>query len=432
MRIEHHPTTDVPHPPRTTRSRTSTGRRRWRLLLSVVALLALAAAPKAGAVTGPLQRARATADPSVAKVGPRQYVAVATGQRVTRLVSRNGQRWRAISPALASRPAWARPGSAIWAADVARVGRRWLLYFAAPVRGMGASSRCIGVAASRSATGRFRPVGRRPLVCPPAAHAPRAEDRILDRHRARPTYPTIGAIDPSVLVDRGRVFLLYKTDGMPSSIRLLPLRRNGLHARGRSRVLLAARGVLENPVMVRRGRWLYLFLSQGDYSRCSYSTVWRRSRSIRRWRHRPQRTLLARRGTGLCGPGGADVVVDRRAVRLYFHGWTCRGTGRPCAEPFHSSAADSGRRAVRVLYGARLRFTRRAVRVASFIGPHTARPSHRKHHGQRPGRKHPRATRHRRATRHLAVEHHRAGKQRRAEKARHARGHRHVRRHRRR
>jgi hypothetical protein len=261
---------------------------------------------------------------------------------------------------------------------------------------MGATSRCIGVAASRSATGRFRPVSRRPLVCPPSARVPRAEDRVLDRRRTRPTYPTIGAIDPSLFIDHGRVFLLYKTDGMPSSIRLLRLQANGLHARGRSRGLLAARGVLENPVMVRRGRWLYLLMSEGDFSRCSYSTVWRRSRSIRRWRHRPQRTLLARRSTGLCGPGGADVVVDRRAVRLYFHAWTCRGTGRPCADPFHLSARELDRRPVRLLYGARLRFTRRTVRVASFLGPHPVRSHARRHRGQRHHR-----------SRHAAVHRHR-------------------------
>ncbi|GAA1947310.1 hypothetical protein GCM10009798_02950 [Nocardioides panacihumi] len=339
------------------------GRRHWRLLLAVLTLLALAV-PDADAAAGPLEHRRPMADPSVVKTGPRQYVAVATGSRVARLVSPNGVRWRTLGPALAYRPAWARPGNTIWAADLVRVGPRWLLYFAAPVRGMGETSRCIGVAVSRNATGRFRPVSRRPLVCPPAAHAPRAEDRILDRRHARPTFPTIGAIDPSAFVDHGRVFLLYKTDGRPSSIRLLRLRVNGLHARGRSRPLLAARGVVENPVMVRHGRWLYLFMSAGDYSRCSYSTVWRRSRSILRWRGRPQRTLLARQGTGLCGPGGADVVVDRSRVRLYFHAWACGGGVRPCADSLHAA------RRVRALYGARLRFSRASVRVGSWIRPH--------------------------------------------------------------
>jgi hypothetical protein len=269
---------------------------------------------------------------------------------------------------------------------------------------MGRTSRCIGVAASRSSTGRFRPVSRRPLVCPPAAHAPRAEDRILDPRRSRPTYPTIGVIDPSLFLDHGRVFLLYKTDGKPSSIRLLRLTRNGMHARGRSHTLLAAPGVIENPVMVRHGKWLYLFMSQGDYTRCSYSTVWRRSRGLLRWRARPQRTLLARRSTGLCGPGGADVVVDQRAVRLYFHAWTCRRTGRPCADPFRMGRSALGLRPVRALYGARLRFGGGAVRVGSFLRPHPKRATRHPHRHAHHQRRHPHRQHH--ARRHPHRQHH--------------------------
>jgi hypothetical protein len=391
--------------------------RRWRLPLAIMILLSLAV-PEAGAVAGPLEHRTSVADPSVARTGPRQYVAVATGPRVPRMVSPNGVRWRQIGPALASRPAWARRGSTIWASDIVHLRGRWLLYYAAPVRGMRATSRCIGVAAARTGTGRFRPVSRRPLVCPPAARAPRAEDRILDRRRARPTYPTIGAIDPSVFVDRGRVYLLYKTDGRPSSIRLLRLRANGLHARGRSRPLLAARGVLENPVMVRHGRWLYLFMSAGDYSRCSYSTVWRRSHRILRWRGHPQRTLLGRRSTGLCGPGGADVVIDRSTVRLYFHGWTCRRTRRPCADPFHKARVSPARQPVRALYAAKLRFNRHGVRVGSFLGAHPGkhgRKHTRKHRKHRLGHAH--AAKHRHVSKHHAKQHHKGRRH-------HARAHR--------
>jgi hypothetical protein len=359
-------------------------RRPLAALLTLLTLLALCA-PDAGAAAGALEHHTSAADPSVVRTGPRQYVAVATGPRVRRLVSRNGVRWRRIAPALAVRPSWARPRGSIWAADLVRVRGRWLLYFAAPVRGMGRTGRCIGVAASATGTGRFRPVSRRPLVCPPAAHAPRAEDRILDRRRRRPTYPTIGAIDPSLFLDRGRVFLLYKTDGRPSSIRLLRLGPDGLHARGRSRTLLAARGVLENPVMVRHGRWLYLFLSAGDFSRCTYSTVWRRSRRITRWRGRPQRTLLAGRSTGLCGPGGADTVVAPGVVRLYFHGWTCGG-GRACGRAFHHTPGRAG--PVRALYAARLRFGRHGVRVGAFVHArvgHATGRTGKRHAGHRAG-----------------------------------------------
>jgi arabinan endo-1,5-alpha-L-arabinosidase len=380
-------------------------RRHWRLLIAALLLLLLAA-PTADAMPGPLEHTRSMADPSVAKAGPHGYVAVATGPRVARLVSSNGVRWRSAGPALAARPSWAKPRSDIWASDIVAVKGRWLLYFAAPVRGMGRTSRCIGVAWSRTSTGGFRPVSPRPLVCPPAAHVPRAEDRILDRRRGRPTYPTIGAIDPSVFLDRARVFLLYKTDGRPSSIRLLRLSVDGLHASGRSRRLIAAKGVLENPVMVRHGRSFYLLMSQGDYSRCSYSTVWRRSRNLYRWAGHRQRTLLARRSTGLCGPGGADVVVDRSNVRLYFHAWTCHGSARPCGATLRASRRRHGVAAIRSLYGARIRFSRGGVRVASFLGTSVAAKHAAKHgkHGKHRREQH--HVRRHHAKRHHAKRHH--------------------------
>lgn len=358
----------------------TTSRRRpvW-LLLAAATLLSLTV-PGAGAMPRPLDHGRTLGDPSVTRSAAQQYVAVATGPRVVRMVSSDGVQWHRISPALLARPGWARPRGAIWAADLVQLGGRWLLYYAAPVRGMGRTSRCIGVAASATSTGRFRPVGRRPLVCPGRARTPRAEDRVLDGQRKRTTYPTTGVIDPSVLVDRGRVLLLYKTDGTPSSIRLLRLHSDGLHAAGRSRRLVSSRGVVENPVMVRRGRWFYLFTSTGDYTRCSYATTWRRSRSLLRWRGHPQHVLLSRRRTGLCGPGGADVVVGRGVVRMYFHGWTCRGTARPCAAPFHLVGhRERYRHPVRALYGARLVFTRRGVvHVSGFLAgtqPRHARPT---------------------------------------------------------
>ena len=331
-----------------------------RAALLVAALLALTV-PAAGGSMPPLEWSQTMGDPSVAKTRKKQYVAVATGPQVVRMVSHNGRTWRAAEPALLLRPAWARRKGDIWAADIVRLRKRWVLYYAAPVRGLTATSRCIGVAVARSSTGAFRPVGDRPLVCPPSADTPPAWDRLLDRGATKPRLRAIGAIDPSLFVDRGRVYLIYKTDGRPSSIRALRLKAGGLQPKGaRSRQLFASSGVLENPVLVRRGGWYYVFLSAGDYTRCSYATAWRRSKRLLNWRHRAQRVLLDRTTTrGLCGPGGADVVADGNRLRLYFHGWTCRGTPRPCAEPFHHwQGREAARRPVRALYGAWLSFTK--------------------------------------------------------------------------
>jgi hypothetical protein len=197
---------------------------------------------------------------------------------------------------------------------------------------------------------------------------------VLDAGRPEPTLPTRGAIDPSLFQDASGTWLLYKTDGVPSSIRIVPLTANGLQVAGGSRALTASSGVLENPVMLRHGRYYYLFTSVGDYTTCGYATVYRRSRRLLSWSGRT-RPILSRRTTGLCGPGGADVLVQGRGrkaqVSLYFHGWVCRGTGRPCREPFHAwDGQEDHRQPVRALYAMRLDFSKRQLPVrGSWVRP---------------------------------------------------------------
>ena len=114
--------------------------------------------------------------------------------------------------------------------------------------------------------------------------------------------------------------------------------------------------------MVDAGGWHHLLLSRGDYGRCGYRTVWRRSASIRRdWQSAAETVLLDRRTTGICGPGGADYVA-LTPHRLFVHGWVCDGANGPC-EASYSSRDDVDRRGHRVLYLARLRWTRRRPRA---------------------------------------------------------------------
>lgn len=336
-------------------------------LLAVLLAAAVAlSAPSAVARVRPLVNGDVP-DPSIAQANG-HYVVVGTGEQVLRLSSRNGRRWRPAGPALLTRPGWAVATGSVWASDIARVRGRWVLYFAAPVRGLSASSRCIGVAVADSPTGRFEPVGTAPLVCPATADTPLAADPVLDPGHDEPTLPTHGAIDPSLFQGPDGTWLLYKTDGRPSSIRIVPLTPNGLLVAGGSRPLLVSNGVLENPVMLAHGGFYYLFTSAGDYTRCSYATVYRRSRSLLSWSGTVERTILSKATTGLCGPGGADVLVTGRGPRarvaLYFHAWVCRSGGRPCQEPFHAwSGLEDHRRPVRALYGTQVAFTKRQLAV---------------------------------------------------------------------
>lgn len=304
-------------------------------------------------------------DPAVVPTS-RGLVGYSTGDRVPHAWSRSVRgSWEHGGAVLTRRPAWAIEGG-IWAVDVARVGRQWLLYYAVPVAGIVEHGRCIGVARSRSARGPFRPVGRRPLVCPAYADTPTALDPLLPRDR---TLPRAGVIDPSLFVDDdGSRHLLYKTDRIPSSIRVLPLSRNGTRPAGPSQEIMRSESVIENPVLVRQPEGYVLLLSEGDWTRCSYRTIWYRSGVLLDWSAPVGGVLLDRRTTGLCGAGGADVVAGPGRTQVFLHGWTCHGTDRPCRG---KAKWDHRRRArgVRAMYAARLAWSSGTPTVAKWYLP---------------------------------------------------------------
>lgn len=304
--------------------------------LMVMTVAQLAGGPVAAqqaesaARAAPVFRTGGFADPSVVRYDG-GYLAISTGAHVQRAVSRTPSGpWHRIRPALPVLPRWAKPrDQAIWAADLVQTrAGGWRLYYSALV-GHGLR-RCIGVATARTALDQFRPLGKRPLVCPPR-----------------------GAIDPSAFTSRtGRPFLLFKTQGLPSTIRLLPLSRDGRHRahHARSRMLLRSRHVVENPVLLQRGRNLVLFTSEGHFGDCQYRTIWRRSRTLHHLRRAHPHPLLRRANTGVCGPGGADVV--RGGLKhpvVFFHGWA------------------GGRR---VMYAMHLQWRHGAPRVRGFLTRH--------------------------------------------------------------
>ena len=307
-------------------------------------------------------------DPAVVST-PGGLVAYATGDRVPHAWSRGADGpWHRAGSLLAHRPSWSRDGG-IWAVDVARVRGRWLLYYATPVRGMGEHGRCIGVARATSARGPFRPVGSAPLVCPAYAATPTAQDPLLPRD---PTLPRAGVIDPSWFRDAdGSTYLLYKTDRIPSTVRIVPLTRDGQSVRAGSASveLLRSAGVVENPVLAQRPEGYVLLASEGDWTRCGYRTRWLRSPSLLDWTLTETGMLLDSATTGLCGPGGADLVdlADGRTL-AFLHGWTCRGTSLPCAGTgkWDHKPAARGRRS---MYAVRLDWVDGLPVVAGWLAP---------------------------------------------------------------
>ena len=319
------------------------------LLLVVAAVIAPApaAVSSSGAASGvgsaegvvlpprPLFWQQPLADPSVVLEGDRWFAA-GTGWRGATSSSTNQYAgWTPGPPLLDARPTWARNGD-VWAPELERAADgTWLAYYSIPVAGLPQSQdRCIGVATAPDLATAFTPVHARPLICPSRASTPPASDAVP----LEAGLPERGVIDPSSYVaPDGRRFLLYRTQGTPSTIRMVRLRSSGRRAVGSSRQLVRDPGVLENPEMVDARGWHHLVLSRGDYGRCGYHTVWRRSRSIRRgWDSATETVLLDRAGTGICGPGGADYVPTT-PNRLFLHGWVCDGVNGPCPSSYSLS-----------------------------------------------------------------------------------------------
>ena len=303
-------------------------------------------------VTQPLVWARDVADPSVVEYNG-NYLAVGTGPAISR-VRAGGARgpYSELASPLTAYPSWVLPGE-IWAPDLAQAADgSWVLYYTALAAGLPAGGRCIGAATAATPSGPFTPYGDVPLACPPRAGYPPASDQLLDREL---DLPAGGVIDPSLFTERdGKLYLLYKTQGVPSTIRMVQLTPDGLAVLpGRhSKALLRSHQIVENPTLVHQGSHYVLFTSEGWYGDCDYRTTYRKSR--KRWTGWPTRSanLLGPVITGLCGPGGADVVAPSQGgrTRMFFHGWTCFQTNQPCPRTFRRDR-DAAWLPTRGMYG---------------------------------------------------------------------------------
>ena len=325
---------------------------RWGMRAALAALVVVLVVEMTGGADGsvvPLQRATPLihhdrfADPSVASFSG-GYVAIATGYLAPRAVSRSPRGpWHPVRRALVDLPRWVRSDQ-IWAPDLVQARHGWLLYYSAVAHG---KRRCIGVAAARHVLDTFRPIGRHPLVCPPQ-----------------------GAIDPSGFRrSNGGRYLLFKTQGNPTSIRALRLSRDGRHRghHARARVLFRSDHTVENPVLVRHRKHLVLFTSEGYFGSCDYRTTWRSSRHLFGWKRARPHLLLRRHNTRICGPGGADVLTaGRKQPIVYFHGWTCGHGRRPCPHRFYLGRVKRPW-ARRVMYAAHLHWRHGAPRVHGFV-----------------------------------------------------------------
>ncbi|MGH9090912.1 MAG: family 43 glycosylhydrolase [Acidimicrobiales bacterium] len=166
-------------------------------------------------------------------------------------------RFLSAGDAVPALPSWVEPGTGLWAPDVRKVGRIYVMWFSGLYRGYvlptGVPAQCVGVATSRSPTGPFVAGAPAPTVCQTSEY---------------------GDIDPRTFVaPDGREWLYWKNDGNAVSAHPLTthiyarrLAANGRTPVGPTTVLLAndlpwEGPLVEAPDMVRDGRRYLLFFA---------------------------------------------------------------------------------------------------------------------------------------------------------------------------
>ena len=168
-------------------------------------------------------------------------------------VGRTGGTWGPVEDALPTLPGWAQSGET-WSPEVHQFDGRWVLYFAAQIRGTSPAVHCIGDAVASGPTGPFL-AAPSPLVC----------QRSLG-----------GSIDPRVYVSpRGDPYLVWKSDNNsdpaaygPPVIWTQRLVGGGLALLGAPTSIFTADrpwqdSLIEAPDLVTTGGRTWLFYSAG-------------------------------------------------------------------------------------------------------------------------------------------------------------------------
>jgi len=218
-------------------------------------------APGAEVLTGPLD----WGDPVIIESGGAYYLYSTQPLpwvNVPVEVGARGGSWGPVHDALPALPPWAQSGQT-WAPEVHRFAGRWVLYFAAWVRGTDPAVHCIGDAVADGPTGPFLP-GAVPLVCQRSSG---------------------GSIDPRVYVaPSGSPYLVWKSDNNsdparygPPVIWTQPLSGDGLGLVGSPTSIFSAdrawqHSLVEAPDLVTVGGRTWLFYSGGGgYSATDYA-----------------------------------------------------------------------------------------------------------------------------------------------------------------
>lgn len=300
-------------------------------------------------------------DPDVLRVGKKWFTFATTiaNLNLPMMSSRDLRSWKArektgkrSNDAMPITGRWAekkRAGgrwvTSTWAPSVAKVGKRYVLAYSAPLAvqpiGPGVIKKyCISLAYSKRPVGPYVDRRAAPLVCPP------------DR----------GAIDPDLFTDpTGVPWLYWKTEqapnlGIPSQLhgQRLNARATGFAAGSSPTLLLQTRegweGILiENPSMVHYWGRFYLFYSGGSYANPTYATGYAICESQIGPCVRGANSPLLTSGSGSDGPGGGSAFIDRgRRLRLAYAAWKQGNYGYPLTPACLGATAGCAQRHLHV------------------------------------------------------------------------------------
>jgi len=249
------------------------------------------------------------ADPFVLDTGPVAYVYATntTDANVPVVRSNNYTEAFYLGDAMPTIPSWTSKNF-IWAPAVwARPDGQYVLYYAGLDNASGRM--CVSRAVSSSPAGPFTDDSAGPFVCP------------LDEG---------GAIDPSVVIDDGKPYLLYKNDGnccgITTSLWSVPLSSDGLSLDGDPTKLLSddqswEGGNTEAPSMVAAGDKYLLFYSANNWASADYAIGYGVCDSITGPCRKPEGDAWMTSTGDAKGPGGQEFFEADDQVWMVYHGW---------------------------------------------------------------------------------------------------------------
>jgi beta-xylosidase len=265
----------------------------------------------------------AFADPTVWRVGRRFYAASTTvaSLNLPTMTSTDLRTWTARRASDPAKPRYndALPTPARWAKTQQTAGgRAWASTWAPSVLRISTGTFVAAYSVPRASDGRR---------CISLARSATPMGPYVDSSAAPLSCGAVGEIDPQLFVNRGAIWMAYKSAGSSPRLLVRPMNKyaTGFVLGSRIHILLVPRkawegSVVENPAMIRYRKRLYLFYSANDWWTSRYATGYAVCRTVIGPCKRKSRILFT--GRYLAGPGGAAPFVDLAGqLRLAFHAW---------------------------------------------------------------------------------------------------------------